>query len=27
MTNAPGDMAFLSLPSCGFGVLIDSIVM
>jgi hypothetical protein len=31
MTNAPRDMAFpglaIGLPSCGFGVLIDVIVM
>jgi hypothetical protein len=27
MANAPGDMTFLCLPSCGFGVLIDIIVM
>jgi hypothetical protein len=26
MTNAGADMAFLGLPSCGFGVLIDIIV-
>jgi hypothetical protein len=27
MTNAGADMAFLGLPSCGFGVLIDIIVI